>query len=328
MSLEWINALFPKQAPLTKHQLALLAQGRLRSCKNIDALPSNAAPRADYILDSHPLWMMCFRSRDASGDKYYFDNLKKRAASGNRRAIQELADRTARLLESKNTLFMWISGLPEVIAEARRLEITSYKLADEIYRIKFPKHTSVDDLAEAVTSPEGIAVCKALVFNPFAELELALPPAAEESEAVPAPVLPPAAEEGTPSSLDEVLSCIERRTDYDESLYEPPTKTAAEILREEEELYLRRRAEKAAALPPAAEEGTLSLHGHKVYTEAELMSFNLEDKAFAYACVEQFINCPDTTEIPATHADIESGAWLRLIATNFIKWSPQMADRH
>lgn len=338
---QWINDLFPGHPPVTEHQLVLLARGELRSCKSLVALPSNAAPRANYIEESHPLWMMCFGSKRAGKDKWYFEKLQEKAAAGNRRAIQELARRTARLNRSKTALFDWISGLPEVIAEARRLEVTLPELVAGIYRTNFPKHTSVDDLEEAMTSDEGIAVCMALVFNPFARLQPVLPPPAEESELAPVPALPPAAEEGIPSSFDEVLPCIERCIDINESLFEPPSKTAKEILDEEEELYLRRRAEKAAALPPAEEEGTppdlppaaektglirsVGL-GPTPYSDAELKEFSCAHRRLANARAIEISKLPANGEgleelmMPPPDFEMESGdEWYRLLNTCFIK---------
>lgn len=324
---QWINDLFPGQPPLTEHQLVLLARGELRSCKSLVALPSNAAPRANYIEESHPLWMMCFRSKEASKDKDKFKKLQEKAAAGNRIAIRQLAGRTARLNRSKTALFDWISGLPEVIAEARRLEVTLPELVAGIYRTNFPKHTSVDDLAEAMTSDEGIAVCMALVFNPFARLQPVLPPPAEESELAPAPALPPAAEEGDPLSA---ARCIERCIDADEGVFDVPPMT----LEQEEELYLRRRAERAAALPPAAEEGTppdlppaaeeaglirsVGL-GPTPYSDAEFMEFSCADRRLANARAIEISKLPANgeglEELIIPPPGFEPGRWGRLLNT-------------
>ena len=298
--IEWINALFAKHAPLTKHQLILLWQGKLRACVDINALPANAAPREDYILKSHPLSMSCFRSKAASGDKWYFENLKKDAAAGNRKAKADLDRRTARLTKTKADLFKWISGLPEVIASGEN--------AEDIYLNNFPEHTSVDDLERMMTEVGGIAVCKTIIFNPFAGMLLDLPPAVEEVAPAPAPDLPPA--------VEEVYYGLARlMRDDDDHLFE--REITPEDLTKEVDSLRTRVDEYIASLPPAVEEGTFS--DWPVYTNAELEKIPDERKREAWfktkLICEFVLKGKNIEELSETPPGFTLEVWVKLVNT-------------
>ena len=353
-SLAWINDLFPGHAPLTEHQLGLLSRGELRACEDIDKLPSNASPRENYILKSHPLSMACFRSKDAAKDIWFFKNLEKKAAAGNRKAIAELARRTARLNVSKTTLLEWISGLPEVIASGEN--------AEDIYNKNFPKHTSVDDLAEMMTSNEGINVCLSIIFNPFAGMPLGLPPAVEEAaEVYPSRCLissdsddylfePP---EMTVENLTERVSSLRSRVDDHIAALDADAPNLPPAVEEERSvlavqnlpamgvlshLILTNSSSWAddddddrqiPALTPAVEKSPFSdWNGPPAYSDAELKQ--MPDALTLKACAHAKRICTlatkgeDFDEIVCTPSGFESEMWIRLVSTYFIKHTDKM----